>query len=108
MNDDTNQRARDCGRFADYSDADLLGQLRMEARGQLDPEYCQFLWAVAARFKALTSAREEALEKVLDGIARLIEQVKNRLDTDEYLDGLEDAKGVVLSLITGGGGPCSR
>lgn len=37
------------GRFADYATADLAAQCRMQARENLDPEYSQFMTAVADR-----------------------------------------------------------
>lgn len=42
------------GRFADWSTADLSAQARMQAREQLDPEYTQFMFAIADRLAGLT------------------------------------------------------
>lgn len=48
-----------------------------------------------------TSAREEALREAADAIARICPNIANLPDL--YLNGIEDAKVAVLSLITGGG-----
>lgn len=45
----------DPGRFADYATGDLAAQCRMQARENLDPEYRQFMIAVADRLEALAT-----------------------------------------------------
>lgn len=42
------------GRFAEYSTENLAAQCRMQARDNLDPDYSQFMTAVAARLTALS------------------------------------------------------
>ncbi len=48
--------------FAEYSTESLAAQCRMQSRENLDPEYCQFMVAVADRLSALdpTPAVREA------------------------------------------------
>lgn len=45
-----------CGRFADLSNASLAAQCRMQAREALDPEYTQFMNAIADRLASLPAA----------------------------------------------------
>lgn len=48
--------AVDGGGFSEWSTSGLAGQRRMQAREQLDPEFSQFMEAVAARLSALAPA----------------------------------------------------
>ena len=68
------------GTFAEWSTDSLAGQCRMQAREQLDPEFSQFMEAVAARLAAL------APEPVREG---------QRVGTDE----LTDAKQLLDMLV---------
>jgi len=68
------------GVFSEWSTASLAGQCRMQAREQLDPEFSQFMEAVAARLAAL------APEPVREG---------QRVGNDE----LTDAKQLLDMLV---------
>lgn len=45
----------DAGRFEQWTIADFAGQCRMQARDNLDPEYSQFMAALAARLSAFAA-----------------------------------------------------
>ena len=46
--------SRECaGRFAKWPTVDLVAQAKMQAREQLDPEYTQFMFALAERLEGL-------------------------------------------------------
>jgi hypothetical protein len=54
------------GRFADYATRDLAAQCRMQARENLDPEYSQFMAAVADRLSRPTAGIDrEAVAKII-------------------------------------------
>ena len=54
----------DGGRFDEWPTETFVGQLRMQARDNLDPEYSQFMAATANRMESLR-AHCEAMEKAL-------------------------------------------
>ncbi|ODP39234.1 hypothetical protein [Sphingomonas turrisvirgatae] len=47
----------DAGRFADWSTESLAAQCLMQARDNLDPEYCQFMTAIADRLSPRCTPR---------------------------------------------------
>jgi len=49
------EREIDEGRFEEWTLADFAGQCRMQARENLDPEYSQFMAALAARLSAFAA-----------------------------------------------------
>lgn len=74
------------GRFADWSTADLAAQARMQAREQLDPEYTQFMFAVADRLQGFAASKRDAapaldwqLAYAIQWANRSVESVKNRM-----------------------------
>ncbi len=48
----------DGGRFADWSNAELAAQCRMQARDMLDPEYSSFMAEVADRLSTPTEQKD--------------------------------------------------
>ncbi len=60
----------DGGRFDEWPTATFVGQLRMQARDSLDPEYSQFMAATTNRMENLSAyceAMSAALEMIADG-----------------------------------------
>jgi hypothetical protein len=53
----------DAGRFAEWPTSELAGQCRMQASDALDPEYSQFMAAVADRLALLSSQAVEMRER---------------------------------------------
>jgi len=58
----------DGGRFDEWPTETFVGQLRMQSRDSLDPEYSQFMAATANRMESLR-AHCEAMAKALERIA---------------------------------------
>lgn len=55
----------DGGRFEDWPTETFVGQLRMQSRDSLDPEYSQFMAATANRMESLR-AHCEAMAKAIE------------------------------------------
>lgn len=67
----------DGGRFDEWPTATFAGQLRMQSRDSLDPEYSQFMAATANRMESLR-AHCEAMAKALETAHDLLECVEQR------------------------------
>lgn len=83
------------GPFAEWADKTLSAQCRMQARENLDPEYCQFMFAVADRLATLTAR----VETLLDQRVQLRDRVaavsgygtdSDILDDDKLVDVVSD------------------
>jgi len=64
----------DGGRFDEWSTATFAGQLRMQSRDSLDPEYSQFMAATATHLGILSGqydAQREIAERAKEDAARL-------------------------------------
>jgi hypothetical protein len=59
---------KDGGRFSDWSTRDLAAQCRMQAREQLDPEFSQFMSALAERLERIDASgiTRAAIEALLE------------------------------------------
>lgn len=63
------------GRFLSWSSIDLAAQCLSQAREQLDPEFSQFMTAVAARLASTQPAPAFPREEVERGIERVCETI---------------------------------
>jgi hypothetical protein len=74
------------GRFAEWDTATLAAQARMQAREQLDPEYTQFMFALADRLAGFAASKRDGnpahdwqLAYAIEWANRSVESVKARM-----------------------------
>lgn len=74
------------GRFAEMNTADMAAQCRMQARDNLDPEYSQFMTAVADRLSGFAASKSDGapstdwqLAYAIEWANRSVESVKTRM-----------------------------
>lgn len=82
------------GRFSSYDTEALAAQCKMQARDNLDPEYSQFMFAVAERLRGFAASRGEGLASehwkaayAIEWANRSVDSVKERMWAVE--DGLK-------------------
>lgn len=72
------------GKFSEWSTAGLASQRRMQARDQLDPEFSQFMTAVAERLASLTDA--SAAVRIATSICQSVVEIPDRTSPDDQPD----------------------
>ena len=92
------------GEFAGKPTAALAAQCRMQARENLDPEYSQFMFAVADRLQGFAASKSQGAPSADWQLAYAIEWANRSVDSvKERMWAVEDAlDGLVASLANTG------